>query len=170
MKQLNQWVIVGKFGRPHGVKGWISVYSYTDPATNLIQFSDWYIKQKDKFIPLKIVGLEPHARAYIVQIEGYKDREEAAKLTNLEIAVTLDELPPLGEDEFYWYQLIGLDVVSTSGFSFGKVVDIMETGANDVLVVEGNNRYLIPYRYGDVVQQVLKDKKQIIVDWDAEFL
>ena len=163
------WVVVGRFGRPHGLKGYISVYSFTEPSENIQRYKDWYAQINGQWTLLKILAVEQHVRCSVVLVAGYHDRDQVGKLTNLDIAVQSDQLPRLSNGEYYWSQLIGMTVVNTSGAVLGLVVEMIATGANDVLVVQGDERYLIPYRYGVVVLDVCELTRQITVDWDGEY-
>jgi 16S rRNA processing protein RimM len=90
-------------------------------------------------------------------------------LTGCEIGITRDELPAAETGEYYWHDLQGLSVVTLAGESLGTVDHLIETGANDVLVVEGERERLIPFVMGQVVVHVDLDKGEIQVDWDKEF-
>lgn len=165
----NEWVIVGRFGRVHGLKGFISVQSFTEPRNNIVNYDNWHIKQGNQWHLLKLLQIEVNDKHVLVRVDGYQEREHLATLTNAEIAVPRDQLPALDEDEFYWHQLIGLNVVNTEGEAFGVVEEMMSTGSNDVLVVQGDKRRLIPYLPGLYVTKVDLNNQQIIVDWDKAF-
>lgn len=115
------------------------------------------------------MALESQHKAIIALVEGFQDRELATELTNAEIAVEADQLAELTPGEYYWFELVGMRVVNAQGFSFGKVTEMMATGSNDVLVVEGEKKYLIPYLPGKFVLDVNKDQQVITVDWDPDF-
>lgn len=80
-----------------------------------------------------------------------------------------EQLAELEPGEYYWHQLIGMTVVNTKGESFGKVVEILPTGANDVLVVQGEKKHLIPYLPGQFVLDINDSQHLITVDWDLDF-
>lgn len=170
MKADKDWVIVGRFGRPHGVKGYVSVYSFTDPSNNILFYPDWFVRINGHWTRLNILNTAEHVRFIVAMIEGYEEREKVAQLTNLEIAIQADQLAELEPGEYYWHQLVGMTVVNTHGMVLGTVSEIIATGANDVLVVTGTERYLIPYRLGAVVLNICEEKHQITVDWDNEYL
>ena len=86
-----------------------------------------------------------------------------------EINIPADQLPKLGKDEYYWAELIGLEVFTNGGESLGVVDHLLETGANDVLVLKGDRERLIPYVMGQVIKSIDLDKRQMNVDWDADF-
>ena len=170
MKDGKDWVTVGRFGRPHGLKGCISVYSFTDPPDNILSYSDWYVLMNGHWTLMKRFSTEEHNRFIAASIEGYSEREDVARLTNLEIAVKSCQLPELAPGEYYWHDLVGMAVLNVSGQMLGTVTEIIATGSNDVLVVVGDERYLIPYRLGTVVLDVCVDKRQLTVDWGVDFL
>jgi len=170
VKDEKDWLIVGRFGRPHGLKGYISVYSFTQPNSNILNYSNWVVSDRGSRTPLKVLSYEQHTRFIAVLIEGYEDRNLVSQLTNLEIAVPRESLPELGSGEYYWNQLIGMSVVNIQGETLGTVTDLIATGANDVLVVTGDARYLIPFLLDKVVHNVSLEKKEIIVDWDNSYL
>jgi 16S rRNA processing protein RimM len=104
-----------------------------------------------------------------VHIAGIDDRDIAASLLNTQIAVRREQLPPAAEGEYYWSDLVGLAVRTIAGVELGKVTHLMQTGANDVLVVKGDRERLIPFLQPDVVKRVDLDAGIIEVDWDPEF-
>lgn len=170
MSEEPGWVLVGRFGRPHGIKGLVSVYSFTEPKQNILSYTEWYAQINGQKTQLKRLSEEEHTKFIAVLIDGYQQREKAAELTNLDILVKSSVLPPLNSGEFYWHELIGMKVVNTKGIHFGTVSEIISTGSNDVLVVTGDARCLIPFRYGIVVLDVDKANRQITVDWDNDYL
>jgi 16S rRNA processing protein RimM len=105
----------------------------------------------------------------VARLAGIDDRDRAARLVGLEIAIDRDQLFTPPEGEYYWDQLIGLQVVNRLGESLGEVQGMMETGANDVLVVRGERERLIPWVQGSVVMSVELDSGTIHVDWDADY-
>ncbi|CEK09554.1 ribosome maturation factor RimM [Legionella hackeliae] len=169
MDKVTDRIVVGRFGRPHGIKGFITVHSFTDPRDNILRYTDWHAYINKRWQPLKLLRVEVNEKFILAQVEGYSEREQVAALTNTDIAVSRDQLPPLEEGEFYWHDLIGMKVVNQQGILLGTVVEIMPTGANDVLVVEGEKRYLVPYLPGQFVADINTSQQLITVDWDADF-
>ncbi len=168
MKDVD-WVVVGRFGRAHGLKGFISIQSFTNPRENILSYADWHVYLNKAWQPLDVLHVEVNNKLILAQIEGYREREQLANLTNHEIAVNRTELPALEEDEYYWHELIGMEVINQQGIVLGKVTEILPTGANDVLVVSGEKRYLIPYLPGQFISKIDSSQKAIIVEWDADF-
>lgn len=163
------WVIIGRFGRPHGVKGLVRVNSFTEPRDNIISYMPWYASIHHQWQMLKLQKVETTHNGVLAKIEGYEDREQVAQLTNAEIAVKRAQLPELKPGEYYWHQLMGMQVTNQAGASLGKVTDILPTGANDVLVVVGEKKYLIPYVLDVFVLSVDVGQQTITVDWDVDF-
>lgn len=169
MDKTIDWVVVGRFGRTHGIKGFITVHSFTEPRDNLLRYTDWHACIDKEWRPLKTLRTEVYDKHILAQIEGYEGPEQVAVLTNVDIAVSREQLPSLAPGEYYWHELVGMQVVNQQGLVFGKVVDIMPTGANDVLVVEGDKRRLIPYLPGQFIIEINASQRLISVDWDADF-
>lgn len=169
MNKKTNWVVIGRFGRPHGIKGFVRVHSFTDPSDNILRYSDWHVFLNKQWQPVKLLAIEVHNKTIIAQIEGYPERELVASLTNADIAIQESQLAILEAGEYYWHQLIGMNVINQTGDSFGTVIEIMPTGSNDVLVVQGDRRHLIPYLPGQYVIDINENQKVITVDWDVDF-
>ena len=163
------WVVVGRFGRPHGVKGYITVNSFTEPRENILQYTNWHIHQDNIWLPLTLRDSLVNIKHVLVKVENYCEREEVAALTNREIAIHSKQLPELAAGEYYWHQLLGMQVVTTSGHVLGEVKEILATGAHDVLVIQGSRRHLVPYVLGKFVISINDDSHQIIVEWDEDY-
>lgn len=169
MKEDKQHVMIGKFGRPHGIKGSISVYSYTEPETNIENYCPWLIKDQQGWHPIEIQSSQWHGKKLVVQVKGCTDRNQAELLTNCKIATTKDMLPELASGEFYWQDLVGLAVYNEKE-RLGVIERIFDTGANDVLVVKNENKQeiLIPYLWQKTILEVDVARKKMIVDWDEQ--
>jgi 16S rRNA processing protein RimM len=163
----NNWVVIGKFARVHGIKGLITVQSFTDPVDNIRSYQPWHIYLKHKWCPITIQHAQIRGDKVIVEVDLYETREKASLLTNLEIAVPRENLPELEQDEgYYHHDLLGLMVVNTKQERLGTVIDVMATGANDIIVIQGDKRTLIPFVWQHYILSVDIAGKQIIVDWD----
>lgn len=170
MRIQENWIVVGRFGRPHGIKGFVTVHSFTEPRDNILRYTHWHAFIKNKWQPIKLLSAEVQNKSIITLIEGYPERELAAYLTNVEIAIQQSQLQELESGEYYWHQLVGMSVVNSNGEPYGQVVEIMPTGSNDVLVVEGVKRHLIPYLPGKFILDIDTKQRIITVDWDVDFL
>lgn len=163
-------VAVGRFGRPHGIKGLVSVHSFTTPRDNIIEYCPWYIHLNKTWKEIKLLQLSFGSRQCLALVEGYETRETAALLTNCDIGVLRHVLPVLPEGEYYWDELIGMQVVNTAGTVFGRVDSLLETGAHDVLVLKHHDQQrMIPYVPGRIVLHIDRQASKIVVDWEEDY-
>ncbi len=164
----NRLVTLGRISGLHGVQGWLKVFSDTRPRENILTYSPWYLQRSqgwEKWIPE--TGRR-QGKLVLVKLQGCNDREIARELMGASVAVRRSQLP-MAADEFYWADLEGLQVVTTQGVELGRVSHLFETGANDVLVVQGEKERLIPWIWEQVIQDVDLEQGRISVDWDPEF-
>lgn len=161
-------LLAGKIGAPHGVRGWVKVFPYTESAENLLNYQPWWVQRQGVWQCLKVLHAQIHGTALIVSFEGIVDRDQAQRLTNTEICIDREALPKLAKGEYYWSQLEGLQVKNLEGFEFGSVRHLMSTGANDVMFIKGKKEYCLPYVPGQVVKEVDLAKQEILVDWPEE--
>lgn len=164
-------VVMGRFGRPVGLKGQIKLYTFTEDPELMINYQPWYMKNShDKWQEIDCLSVVQRDKFLLVSLRGILSKEEAQTLTHGEIAVDKKVLPQLPQGEYYWRDLIGLQVVNVEGCQFGEVTELMETGANDVLVVEkDNHKRLIPFLLDDFILNIDIDKQTMTVDWDEDF-
>ncbi len=162
-------VNVGRVSGVYGVRGWVRVRSDCEPMEQLLAYSPWQLGGGDGWRVYVPEAGRPHGPGLVVKLASVDDREQARALVGADIAVERDQLPALTDDEYYWNDLVGLGVVTRDGRELGKVTGLMETGANDVLVVGGERERLIPYIPGQVVLRVDTRAGCIEVDWDPEF-
>ena len=163
------WVIVGRLGKPHGLKGLITIHSFTHPRDNILTYKGWHAFINNQWRPLSVLNASTNAKHILATLEGITDRDKALTLTNVDIAIRKGQLPLLEEDEFYWHELIGMKVINLQNEVLGTVVELLSTGSNDVLVVEGDKRHLIPYLPDRYISQIDRETKTIQVDWDLDF-
>lgn len=169
-------ILLGKVGAVYGIKGWVKIHSFTDNPEAIFDYSPWSLKLGEQVQSVQVVDWRKHNNSLIAKFTGVEDRDIAQRFVGFEILVDADVLPELPEGEFYWRDLIGMAVVTNQGYDLGEVSDIMETGANDVLVVKANRNdgfgkkeRLIPYVEEQVIISVCNKTKQICVDWDPGF-
>ena len=161
-------MIVGRFGRPHGIKGMVVVQSFTDPIDNILHYKPWHRFINGKWTPLVLESINLSGKQFVVQIQGYTDRDQAAELTHATIGIPREMLPCLPQQEYYWHDLIGMRVFNREGVDFGTVKSILPTASNDVLVVENEQKTrLLPFILGQYVDEVDIKTQAIKVDWDA---
>lgn len=162
-------VILGRISGLYGVRGWVKVFSYTSPITNILNYSPWQLCQHGQWQTVSVCEAQAHGKGIIAHLESIHDRDEAAGLLGAEIAVSRSQLPSPPEGEYYWMDLIGLMVVNSDGVTLGQVDHLLETGANDVLVVKGEREHLIPFLPERVILDVDLVQRVLQVDWDENF-
>lgn len=169
-----QYVVLGHIGALHGLRGWLKLHSHTEPPDNILSYPTLYVGSDERHRRMQVVDSRRTGKGLLVQLatqegEVIADRESAFPLVGAEVAVTRDELPPAEEGEYYWADLIGLEVRTLEGRSLGTVSRILETGANDVLVVQGDRERLIPFLLENTIKTVDIDGGFIVADWDPDF-
>lgn len=171
-------VVIGRLGAVYGVKGWLKVHSFTDPADNLLDYNPLWLRFPGvdrAWRAVRVISGRPHGNTLVVQLEGVVDREQARRLTGCEVAVPATEMPELEAGDYYWHQLQGLRVLTRDNQLLGRVHSLMETGANDVLVVKpcqdsiDRRERLLPYLPDQVVLAVDLEAGEMRVDWDSDF-
>ncbi|WP_025769576.1 ribosome maturation factor RimM [Thioalkalivibrio sp. HK1] len=158
-------VIVGRVGGAFGVRGWTRIHSATDPSGNILDYRPWQIERDGRWAEIDVADFEMQGAQVLVRFDGCLDREAACAFRGCALATDRSRLPEPEAGEFYWTDLIGLSVFDHEGVRLGEVERILETGANDVMVVVGERRRLIPFLFGDVVRSVEIDRARIVVDW-----
>lgn len=159
-------VALGKVVGAHGVRGELRVVAYSG-SLEALEGQDRVLLRfpGGALQPHELLGIKPHKSGFLVTLEGITGRDEARALAGSELAVPEAELPPLEEDEFYWYQLVGLEVETTEGRRLGRVEEIMATGAADVLVVrpDGRGELLIPAT-PEIVKRVSLAEGRMVIE------
>jgi len=164
-----QHVSVGKISGVFGIKGWVKVFSFTDPRENILTYSPWLLKKGDETKTVNVVDGQLQGKTIVAQLAGIDDRDQAASLMGWDVFITQDQLPKAAKGEYYWSELIGLQVETIDGIQLGVVDSLLETGANDVIIVQGERERVIPFLQGGTIIKVDLDAGKIIVDWDPEF-
>ena len=169
----NNYLIIGRISSVFGIKGWIKLVSHSRPRENVFSYPHWYVKlKKGKWQKLKVVTGKPHGKTLVAKLARIETREEAEQWIGADIAISRDMLPRTDQDDYYWADLIGLNVRTESGEEIGTVIRLMETGSNDVLVVKNDDtheEHLIPWVMEQVIVDVDLSGGQILVDWDTDF-
>ena len=188
-------VILGRITGVYGVQGWLKVFSYTDPMEAIIDYSPWYIRAEGRkldsqnqapWTQVKLKAGKRHAKTVVVKLEQCNDRDAAMAYIGTEIAIEPEQLESLNEkNEYYWRDLIGLRVINQQNVELGVVKSLLETGANDVLVVASEieseevseiegckveiRERLIPWTMNIAIIAVDQEQSIIRVDWDPDF-
>jgi len=156
---------IGKIVNTHGVKGEVRVVRITDFPERFNPGNTIYIKKQAGLTPLTIKSYRTHKQFDLLQFEGYETVDDVQSLIKHMLYIKKRQLTPLPEGEYYYYEIIGCDVMTTDGESIGIVDHILAPGANDVWVVKRPNgqEALIPY-IDDVVKHVDVDQKIITIE------
>ena len=165
----NHWVDIGKVAGVIGLKGWVKVHSYAAPRERILDYGAWFLCSRNNYLRYDVVEGARHGKGIIAKLETVDDRENAANLMGARIVVSRDQFEPLARGEFYWFDLVGLTVMTVANELLGKVDYLIETGANDVLVIKGERERLIPFVQGRFIKKVDPEDGKIIVDWDPDF-
>ncbi|WKJ89663.1 ribosome maturation factor RimM [Methylomonas montana] len=166
----SDYLNVGQVSGVFGVKGWVKVYSFTDPRENILQYSPWILRKNNQIHEVKLLGGRRQGSLVVANLQDINDRDAAAELMGSDILILRQQLPKPDADEYYWADLIGLEVQNQEGCKLGKVDHLLETGANDVLVVvDGDIERLIPFLQQSTILKVDLDGGVIVVDWDPDF-
>jgi 16S rRNA processing protein RimM len=159
---------MGQVAAPYGVKGWVRVRSFTEDPEALLDFPEWWlIRAGGKASWILEDGLQ-HGDGLVAKLAGVPDRNTAESLSGSEVAIPRSIFPPLEENEYYWTDLVGCEVANLRGQSLGRVERLIETGANDVLVLAAERERLLPF-IGQVVKRVDLETRRITVDWEADY-
>lgn len=162
-------VVLGEVGGVWGVRGWVRLRSYTAPPENLLGYRDLELGSEGSWRPARLAEGRCQGETLLARFEGCSDRDAAATLLGAQLAVPRERLPAPAPGEYYWVDLVGLEVVNREGVSLGRVTQMMATGANDVMVVAGDRERLLPFLPGRCVDQVDLEHGRMVVDWDPDF-
>ncbi len=169
---------IGQLRTPYGLNGWLWVFSKTDPISNMFDYLPWYIQTKTGWQTVDVKRWKTQGKGLVVALKGVSDRTAAEQIIGAEIWVSKSQLPQAGMDEYYWNDLKGLTVLglddSENEVNLGKIHELFETGANDVMVVHATpesidaEERMIPW-HKDVVQRVDIEAGRIYVNWGVDY-
>ena len=145
------------------------MFSYTEPREAVLQYKGLLVGRKGVWQSAEVAEGQRHGKSVILRLKGCNDRDQAAALIGAEIGADRSELPEIEDGHYYWSDLIGLKVVHRDGTEFGTIKEMLETGAHDVMVVQGERERLIPFVKDRYVIGVDLDEKQVNVDWDSDW-
>jgi 16S rRNA processing protein RimM len=166
---MDERVELGRITGLFGIKGWVKVFSYTEPRINIAAYPVWQLRSAEGERSVQVEVCKANGKAIVAKLAGIEDPDQAAALVGADIAVGRDELPAPEPGRYYWSDLEGLTVRTASGSALGQVHHLIETGAHDVLVVRGERERLIPFVPGETVTEVNLDQGLLMVDWDPDF-
>jgi 16S rRNA processing protein RimM len=164
-------VVMGRIVGAQGILGWVKVQTFTEYLDGLLDYDEWYLgNDKQPWRKVDVLEANVHGKILVAKLPGIVDRTAAEQCKGLLVAVPRDSLPKQGDDDYYWSDLIGMQVINLADEVLGVVDTLLETGANDVLSVRDANgkEILIPF-IKSVIQQVSLEDKVIRVDWQADY-
>ncbi|HZR02970.1 MAG TPA: ribosome maturation factor RimM [Burkholderiales bacterium] len=161
-------VVMGRVAGPFAVRGWIKVLPFTQLPDNLLYYRRWWIGCDSAWREVAVEEGAVQGRTVVAKLSGVESREDAARLSGCDVAVPRAALPAAGAGEYYWSDLVGLQVRNQRGELLGVVSGLLETGANDVLVVQAEKERLIPF-VDAIVRSVDVERQLIVVDWETDF-
>ena len=153
--------VVGVFG----VRGWIRLRSHTVPPEGILRYRRWFIGGRE----WQVDEGRAQGDTVVAGLKGLEDRDAALALRGKGIEVARSALPKPKRGEFYWTDVLGSEVVSTTGAKLGQLSSVTSNGAQDVMVIVGERERLIPFVIGPIVQNVDPVAKRIVVEWDASW-
>lgn len=166
-------VILGRIVGVHGVRGMVKIHSECRPREAIFQYRQLLLTPPDGGVSqfLTLQDGRRQGQGLVASFKEITDRDQAHALKNYLLSVRRSDLPALPPGEFYWTDLIGLQVFNGEAVLLGCVAEIFETGANDVLVVrEGKRETLIPLIMERYVLEIDPQAQRITVDWDNAWL
>jgi len=166
---VEQKLCIGKISGVFGIKGWIKVFSYTENKENILNYSPWFLQKDSQIKTFDVLSGQVQGKAIVACLDGINSRNEAELLLGWRIYIDADQLPPTQPDEYYWSELVGLKVQTLSGLNIGVVDHMLETGANDVVVVEGEKQILIPFLQPETITSIDLEAGLMTVNWDPDF-
>lgn len=182
-------ILLGRVSAAYGIKGWVRIYSFTDPVEQIFTYKPWILTRQGNSQTKKICQGRVQGKGVVAHFYGCENRNQAEDLIGYEIWVNENTLPELMEGEYYWYQLEGLEVINLDGEQLGKIDYLMNVGARDVMVVrqmvvrqeanmkseqssqiaKGEKEHLIPFVDKEIVKKVDLKLGQVVVDWAKDW-
>lgn len=172
MATSEEFVPVGKIAGVFGIKGWMKVFSYTEPRNNILSYSPLYLSLKGEWVEAKLSDGRAQGKGIVIALENVTDPDQVLPLIGTALAIKKTQLKSTGLDEFYWSELTGLKVINLDDVVLGQVDSLIATGGHDVLLVKDKaqkTQRLIPFVLDEIVQKVDIDNGVIKVDWEVDY-
>ena len=172
MRSSDRKILLGKLGKPHGVKGFLYIHYYGEDPNKLYDYEGLLL---DDGTSVKVDKLLLQKDRVILKFLETNSRNDAEKLRDKELFIKEDSLPVLENNQAYYFELEGLNVKNLDNVDLGRVKEILETNANDVLVIEptkssvDEKERLVPYVKDNVVKEINKTDKTILIDWSKDY-
>ena len=163
-------IYLGKITGVHGIKGWLKIQSFSSPPENILNYPQWIINNQDEEECYSIEQGRKQKKKIVVKLEKIDDMNTADSLINSKIQILRSDLPKLPNENYYWSDLVGLSVLNSEETVIGKIESLIETGANDVMVIITlkDERILIPFVMHEIIKEVNVELSYIKIDWSIE--
>lgn len=172
MPNGRQMIALGRIIGVHGVKGWVKIHSDCRPREGIFDYAE-FSATRNQQLPATTLHLSDghvQGKGLVAKFNEANTRDEAMALIGQTLSVSREALPELEDDAFYWADIIGLEVVNRENVALGTVIDIFETGANDVIIVKhANKEILIPFVVGQYIDAADFETNQLHVDWQLDW-
>lgn len=164
----DELIRVGHILGAQGIRGWVRVYSHTSPRANIVNYGPWLLERDGRREWVDVSGRQ-QGKHVVAKLDGIDDRDQAEALSGCELFISARQLPRLPAGEYYWSDLIGLEVQTLHAEPLGVIESMLETGADDVMVVGGDRERLIPFVIDEIVREIDLEARRVVVDWSPEF-
>ena len=163
-------IYLGKITGAHGIKGWLKIQSFSSPPENILNYPQWIINNQGKNDFYTLEQGRKQKNKIVVKLEKINDRNTAESLINSKIQILRSDLPKLSNENYYWSDLVGLSVLNSEDKVIGKIESLIETGANDVMVINTtkDERALVPFVMHEIIKEVNVELNYIKIDWSIE--
>ena len=158
-------ILIAKIQAHQGLNGWLKIYSYSESKKKFSNYKHFFVKKNETYVHLDVEDIQV-TKSIKIKFKNFSLREDSDEYIGKNLYIDRDQIGVLGNNEYYWNDLIGLEVYLEEGEQIGVVKDIIETGSNDVLVIKGSKgeEILIPYVFGESIKKVILNEKKIIID------
>lgn len=168
----DNFVLVGKVAKPHGIKGELKIFPYSGQPEDFTFFKEILLSHSDKSEgkAFTVTRSRGQGKFAILKLDGVEGRDASESFSGQEVWASKETLPPLEDDEFYWHEMVGLQVVTDAGRQLGTVTSLFASGAQDILVITGTGQeYLIPAQ-NEFIVTVDNETNTLVVSLPAGLL
>lgn len=164
-------MLIGKVGKPYGILGWITIFSFTERKEKIFDYLPWFFLKQERWIKIQLQGWKKHKNNFIIHVHNVSDRSQSSEFTNSNIIISKHKLPKLKKNEYYWNNIINYQIFNTNQCYLGKVISLIRTQYNDILVVKNQlkickNKILIPFIEKKIIKNIDTKHQVITVKWN----
>lgn len=158
-------ILIAKIQAHQGLNGWLKIYSYSESKKKFSNYKHFFVIKNETYVRLDVEDIQV-TKSIKIKFKNFSLREDSDEYIGKNLYIDREQLVELDDNQYYWNDLIGLDVYLEEGEQIGVIKDIIETGSNDVLVIKGSKggEILIPYVFGESIKKVILNEKKIIID------